>query len=155
MKLAVLPASADFWSEPMIPETTRRKETPSAAKTRARVLVVDDEPLVQWALATSLAAAGYEVVTAQTALEARQIAAMVPQPDIVLLDLRPQDVNGGVFFDEIRMVAPDCRFLVLSTERRGDAPPAWEGIQVIEKPFDLAEVARLVDESLRQPPLRR
>jgi len=37
---------------------------------------------------------------------------------------------------------------VLTTARRGGAPAVWRGAEVIEKPFDLAEVVRLVGEAI-------
>jgi DNA-binding NtrC family response regulator len=121
---------------------------PSPVKVPARVLVVDGEPLVRWALTASLSAAGYEVVTASPGADACEIAAH-SHPAVVLLDLRPQDTHCQAFFDEIRRVAPRSRLLVLTTERRGGASPAWLGAQVIEKPFDLADVVRLVGEAVR------
>ena len=118
------------------------------AKVRARVLVVDGEPLVPWrALSASLSAAGYDVVTAANGAEACAIAKRRPHPAVVLLDLRP-DTHDQAFFDQIKLAAPGCRVLVLTTERRGGAPAGWLGAEVIEKPFDLAEVVRLVGEAL-------
>ena len=122
----------------------------ASAKVPDRVLVIDGEPLVRWALTASLSAAGYDVVTAATGADACEIAARVPHPAVVLIDLRPQDTHGQAFFEEIRRVAPQSRLLVLTTERRGGAPPEWGGAQVIEKPFDLAEVVRLVGEAIHE-----
>ena len=132
----------------MIPQLAGGEYPPMPAKVLDRVLVVDDEPLVRWALTASLSAAGYDVVSAATGAEACEIAAQTPRPAVVLLDLRPQDTKGQAFFDEIRRVAPLCRLLVLTTERRGAAPPGWLGAEVIEKPFDLAEVVRLVGQGI-------
>ena len=132
----------------MIPQLAGGELSPSPAKIPDRVLVVDDEPLVRWALTASLSAAGYEVVSAASGADACVMAAQMPHPAVVLLDLRPQDLHGQEFLDEIRRVAPLCRVLVLTTERRGGAPPAWRGATVIEKPFDLAEVVRLVGEAI-------
>ena len=119
-----------------------------SVKVPGGVLVVDGEPLVRWALTASLSAAGYDVVTASSGAEACEIAARIPHPHVVLIDLRPQDSHGQAFFEEIQRVAPDSRLLVLTTERRGGAPPEWRNAQVIEKPFDLAEVVRLVADAM-------
>ena len=117
-------------------------------KIRDRVLVVDGEPLVRWALTASLSAAGYDVVTASNAIEACAIAAKLPSPAVVLLDLQPQDTHAQLFLDEIKRVAPRSRVLLLTTERRGGAPPGWLGAEIIEKPFDLAHVARAVEQAI-------
>jgi DNA-binding NtrC family response regulator len=119
-----------------------------SAKVRSRVLVIDGEPLVRWALTASLSAAGYDVVTAATGADACEIAARPPHPAVVLIDLHPQDAHGPALFEQISRVAPGCRLLVLTTERRGGAPPEWQGAQVIEKPFDLADVVRLVADAV-------
>lgn len=120
---------------------------PLPAKVPGRVLVVDREPLVRWALTTGLTVAGYDVLDAATRTDACEIAARVPHPAVVLIDLVPNDVQGQVFFDEIHRLAPTCRVIVLTTERRRGAPAEWRGAEVIEKPFDLAEVVRLVGEA--------
>ena len=119
----------------------------TGAKVRGLVLVVDGESLVRWALAASLSTAGYDVVTAANGADACAIAAKSPHPAVVLLDLRP-DTHGQTFLDQIKLAAPSCRVLVLTTERRDGVPPGWLGAEAIEKPFDLAEVVRLVGEAV-------
>jgi DNA-binding NtrC family response regulator len=118
------------------------------------VLVVDDEPLIQWSVCTTLASAGFDPVPARTADEARRIAAEWPPPKVVLLDIRP-DGEGRELMTEIRQICPDCRFLVMSTVRRaGVTWPQTRGVQCVEKPFDLAELVRLVDAASHEGPLR-
>lgn len=117
-----------------------------------RVLVVDDEPLIQWSVCTALVAAGFDAVAARTAEEARRCAAEWPPPKVVVLDIHP-DGGGRELMTDIRKIYPDCRFLVMSTARRsGDAWPQTNGVQTVEKPFDLAEVVRLVDQAAQQGP---
>jgi len=58
-----------------------------------RVLVVDDEPQIVRALAISLRARGYEVVTAVDGGEALRCAA-AHLPDVVVLDLGLPDLDG-------------------------------------------------------------
>jgi len=123
-----------------------------------RVLVVDDEPLIQWSVCTALAAAGFDAVAARGAEEARRCAAEWPPPKVVVLDIHP-DGGGCELMTDIRKIYPDCRFLVMSTARRsGNAWPQTNGVQAVEKPFDLAEVVaqvvRLVDQAVQQGPLQ-
>nr|HPG89443.1 response regulator [Hyphomicrobium sp.] len=58
-----------------------------------RVLVVDDEPQILRFLKPSLAAAGYEVISAATGKEALAAAA-TRSPDVILLDLGLPDGTG-------------------------------------------------------------
>ncbi len=119
------------------------------AKIPDRVLVVDGEPFVRWALTASLSAAGYDVVTATTGEDACELAARTATSGRGAAGPSAAEIRtGSALFDEIRRVAPRAGCLVLTTERRGDAPPAWLGAQVIEKPFDLADVVRLVGEAM-------
>jgi DNA-binding response OmpR family regulator len=60
---------------------------------RVRVLVVDDEPQILRALETNLRAAGYEVLTAETAEQALSATAL-QRPDAVILDLVLPDGRG-------------------------------------------------------------
>lgn len=106
-----------------------------------RVLVVDDEPLVRWALAVGLAGAGFDTVAAATAAEARQLAAQWPRPDVVLLDLHLTD--WSVLFVDLRAIAPGARLLALGT--RGSVFDSLDAsLEVIAKPFDLADVVERV-----------
>jgi two-component system KDP operon response regulator KdpE len=66
-----------------------------------RILVVDDEPQILRALTTNLRGAGYEVVTAATAVEALSVAASL-RPDAIILDLLLPDGNGTVVSRELR-----------------------------------------------------
>lgn len=113
-----------------------------------RVLVVDDEPLIRWSVCMALAAAGFEAMPAHSAEDARRLAAEWPPPKVVLLDM-PPDGAGCALIAEIRSIYPDCRFLVMSTTRGCCADLNVTGVQTIEKPFDLAEIVRLVDEAVR------
>lgn len=134
----------------MIPQISSGEIFPSSVKVRDRVLVVDDEPLVRWALTASLTAAGYDVATATTAGDALELASRVPHPSVVLLDLRPRDHESQPLLDAIRKATPLSHILVLTTERRVGAPAGWLGVEVIEKPFDLSEVVRLVGEAVHR-----
>jgi two-component system OmpR family response regulator len=114
-----------------------------------RVLVVDDEALIRWSVCAALTSAGFDVVAAGTADEALAIAAEWPPPKVALLDVQP-DGQGRELMAGIRRIYPDCRFLGMSTARRGGPGSEASGVQTVEKPFDLSELVRLVEEAVRQ-----
>jgi two-component system LytT family response regulator/two-component system response regulator LytT len=60
----------------------------------ARVLVVDDEPMVVEALREILAAAGYEPLGATSFEEGRRLLLAPPAPDVVVADVRLGKYNG-------------------------------------------------------------
>ena len=66
-----------------------------------RVLVVDDEPPIQRALATNLRARGYQVDVAATGESALQLAAR-HRPDAVILDLGLPGISGVEVIDGLR-----------------------------------------------------
>jgi DNA-binding NtrC family response regulator len=121
----------------------------ASGKVRARVLIVDDEPLVRWSLATALGVAGFEPVTASCGAEALALARTPPAPAVVLIDLGLYDTDAFVLVDRIRAVAPACRMLALTTSgSEVAADPAWPAVTLIRKPFDLGDVVRLVEREI-------
>ena len=84
-------------------------------RSKARVLIVDDHPLVRDGLMrlinrqTDLVASG----EAGTAQEAR-VRAEQDQPDLVILDLRLKHGDGLELIKMLKAQAPDVRLLVLS-----------------------------------------
>ena len=120
------------------------KKTPLREIVPARVLVVDDEPLIQWSLSAALVAAGFDPICARTALDARRLAAEWPPPRAAILDVRPgADVRGLV--EAIRAIYPGCRILVMSTD--GNDGHA-DDVITLRKPFDMAEVVRLIQRAV-------
>ena len=127
---------------PLVPLTIRKK-SPVREIVPTRVLVVDDEPLIQWSLSTALAAAGFDPICARSALDARRLASEWPPPRVAIIDVWPGgDVHELV--DAIRSIYPPCTFIVMSTDG-GDGDAA--GVITLRKPFDLTEVVRLVRQS--------
>lgn len=109
------------------------------------VLVVDDEPPIRRFLRTSLGAAGYRVVAAESAAEA--IAMLVAEsPDVVILDLGLPDKSGLEVIADIRQRSP-VPIIVLSA--RDDERSKVEALDLgaddyVSKPFGMAElIARL------------
>ncbi len=128
----------------MMPSLPRGKVRIAPAEFPTRVLIIDDEPLVRWSLSSGLRAAGFDVVTATSGSEALELTCESPQPDVVLLDLHLYDVDPYGLIDEIRALAPECRFIVLTTTAQA-APFARLGsVTGVSKPFVLAAVVELI-----------
>jgi DNA-binding response OmpR family regulator len=130
----------------MIAAVTPVKNPNPAEGVRRRVLVIDDEPLIRWALSVGLSAAGFEAVAAANAAEALAAAGSCPPPDVLLLDLHQRDCSQ--LLASLRALAPLCRVLVLGTCCNGSSE-RWEGLEVIAKPFDLRNVVDRVGEACR------
>lgn len=126
----------------MPPPASCEKIRATPADFPGRVLVVDDEPLVCWSLAAGLRDAGFSADTASTPAEALRLAGVRPQPDAVVLDSRLHDCEPAALLRQLRLAAPDCRFLIMTTDRH-EVPPARD-VLIVRKPFDLIDVVRQV-----------
>lgn len=127
----------------MIPSLTCEK-VPALERSAGRVLVIDSEALVRWSLSAGLRQAGYTTETASTAEDALRLARVEPHFDAVLLDSRLPDCNPSILLRRLRAIAPDCRFLMMTTEGH-DVPRAPYDVAIVRKPFDLPDVIRQVD----------
>ena len=113
------------------------------------VLVVDDEPLIRWAIREVLESAGYGVVEAGTAAEAmsRIAAGDGHHVSVALLDLRLPDSCDLSLLRTIRSEAPACRVIIMTAHGTPEilADAMKQGaFGVISKPFDLAHIVGLV-----------
>jgi two-component system response regulator ResD len=120
---------------------------------RARVLVVDDEPIVREVVARYLARAGYEVDTAADG-DAALAAFDAETPDLVLLDLMLPRRDGFEVFEGIRRRSPTP---VIMLTARGDETDRVLGLDLgaddyVAKPFSPRELVARVGAVLRRAP---
>ena len=115
---------------------------------RLRVLVVEDETLIRWAVAEALTAAGHTVLEAPDAATALQVVAEAPQPlDAVLLDLRLPDSSDLSLLAAIRRKTPSSAVVMMTahgTPEDAAAARALGAFEVLEKPFDVQRLERVV-----------
>lgn len=108
------------------------------------ILVVDDEPLIRWALREGLEAEGYAVIEAGSAREAVQaIDGRAPRVDVALLDVRLPDSDDLGLLRRVRRNTPACQVIVMtahgSPELLEEAIAAG-AVGTIAKPFDISRV---------------
>jgi len=111
------------------------------------ILVVDDEPLIRWSVTESLSDLGYDVQQAADAQSALRKVTTTPLPfDTVVLDLRLPDMQDLSLLATLRQVLPDATLILMTAfgtpEILADARAL--GAAVINKPFELNDLARLV-----------
>src|SRR4051812_5483755 len=94
----------------------RTEDTPSAAECRPPVTValVDDEQLIRVALAQALSSSGLELVgEAETGEDAIELVVDV-RPDVVLMDLQLRGMSSVRAIQQLGLLAPTSRVLVLT-----------------------------------------
>jgi DNA-binding NarL/FixJ family response regulator len=78
------------------------------------VVLVDDEQLIRAALGQTLSGAGLELIgEAATAREAVAVVGDL-RPDVVLMDIRLPDSHGVQAIEQLSMLAPASRILILT-----------------------------------------
>jgi DNA-binding NtrC family response regulator len=115
------------------------------------ILVVDDESLIRWSLAESLAAEGFTVLEAGSASEA--LACLDTHHDIgvVLLDLKLPDSNDLSLLRRLQRLSPRSRVVLMTAH--GTADVLEEAIRAgafraVGKPFDMDEMMAVVRDAV-------
>jgi DNA-binding NtrC family response regulator len=110
------------------------------------ILVVDDEPLIRWAVREALESAGFDVVEAGSAREAM---ASLHAADIrvALLDLKLPDSDDLSLLTHVLASAPACRVIMMTAH--GTPELLAEAVRAgafgtISKPFDLSRMLGMV-----------
>lgn len=117
-----------------------------------RVLVVDDELLIRWALREALEAKGYVVNEAADAAAA--LSALVAdgaRPDAVVLDYRLPDSNDLGLLTAIRRVAPTMPVIIMTAHGTAEMIKGALDLgayRVVSKPFEVHQMADLVANAL-------
>ncbi len=127
-------------------------ETPVSSK--AKILVVDDEPGMQQYLRTVLEAGSYEVVTVQSGLEAVARVTEDPLPDVVLLDVLMPNMNGLRTLEKLQEIRPGLKVVMLScsTDPRNVVQAIRSGAtDYLAKPFQISELEAVLRRSLASP----
>lgn len=125
-------------------------------RVRRRALVVDDEPTIRSALARYLRRRGWDADEAEDGRAALRKLGRIEHDgyQVVVTDLRMPHCSGVELHDWLAEHRPDLFARLIITT--GDlASPAWSAFAarttrpLIEKPFELAVLARLIESVAR------
>jgi DNA-binding NtrC family response regulator len=130
--------------------TEIRDSSHAAAKkpTPMRVLVIDDDPLMRWALTETLRDRGWQVSEGRDARETEAAIRKTSTPfDVVLLDYRLPDSDDLSLLASVRALSPDSRVIMMTAfetpEMVRDALDLG-ACTVLGKPFDMETLPALM-----------
>jgi two-component system, NtrC family, response regulator GlrR len=123
----------------------------SSNKRKARILVVDDDPGLLRLLTIRLRAENYDVEAVESAMAALSAAARF-RPDLVITDLRMDQMDGIGLLKELQSRWPGLRVIILTAH--GTIPDAVHATQsgafgFLTKPVDKAELLAQVEKALK------
>lgn len=115
-----------------------------------RILVIDDEEKMCWALERALSHEGYQVVTATRGLQGVKLA-QETEPSMVILDLKMPDIDGIEVLKRIKKINPHIPVIMITAH--GTIDTAIEAMKIgakdyITKPFKLEEIKLQIKQAL-------
>ncbi|HCR4095233.1 TPA: two-component system response regulator GlrR [Providencia rettgeri] len=116
----------------------------------ANLLLVDDDPSLLKLLGMRLSSEGFKVITAESGPEALKIL-QKEKLDLVISDLRMDEMDGMALFDEIQKAHPNMPVIILTAH--GSIPDAVAATQrgvfsFLTKPVDRDALYKAIDEAL-------
>jgi len=125
--------------------------------TRKKVLVVDDDKLICWALEKGSSRFHMDVRSVNTGADAMSDLCRQPY-DLVFLDINLPDSDGIDLLDGIRRISSSTKTIIMScnadedNRERAFAGGAW---QFLEKPFDFPDILAILKSNARDYPRPR
>ncbi|EIX0867312.1 two-component system response regulator GlrR [Escherichia coli] len=118
----------------------------------AHLLLVDDDPGLLKLLGLRLISEGYSVVTAESGAEGLRVLNR-EKVDLVISDLRMDEMDGMQLFAEIQKVQPGMPVIILTAH--GSIPDAVAATQqgvfsFLTKPVDKGALYQAIDDALEQ-----
>ena len=115
-----------------------------------KILVIDDEEKMCWALERALSQEGYQVVTATRGLQGIELAKKT-EPSLVILDLKMPDIGGIEVLKEMKKIYPSLPVIMITAH--GSIDTAIEAMKIgatdyITKPFKLEEIKLQITKAL-------
>jgi DNA-binding NtrC family response regulator len=113
-----------------------------------RILIVDDEALLRWALTETLAADGHEVAEAADAAAAVRAISLAANPfDIAILDLRLPDSRDLMLLSTVRRLTPRTRVILMTAYGSPDVEQGALDLgaaRVVTKPLEMTNLPALI-----------
>jgi CheY-like chemotaxis protein len=115
-----------------------------------RILIVDDDPSIRYMLSRILLDEGYATLSAANGNDGLK-AAVNPEVDLVLLDLKMPGMNGQQTLQELALLRPGLPVIIMTAfpGQRGEAPLAGASA-LLQKPLDFPMLLEAIRKLLAQ-----
>ncbi len=130
--------------------------THSAAPTKRRILVIEDEPSVAAFMRTALERGGYDVMPSPSAADGLRLLATNDFQGVVSDFRTPGGINGADLHDWVRRHRPELASRIVFIT--GDTASAetiallqQDGTPCVEKPFRVHELMAAVEKTIGKP----
>lgn len=128
--------------------------TVNEQQNKESILIVDDDPSLLRLLGIRLAAAGYQVTSANNAKEALGLLQSL-SVHLVISDLRMEGMDGMALFEKIRQQQPNLPVIIMTAH--GTIPDAINATKqgvfsFLTKPFESRELLATVEQAIRLQP---
>jgi DNA-binding response OmpR family regulator len=130
--------------------------SPLSGKRRpARILVVEDDPVILRLLEVNLGLEGFEVETAARGEEALEMAKKAP-PALILLDVMMPGLSGWEVARKLKDESSTAEVPVILLSARAQEEDRRRGQELgveayVTKPFDPSELAEMIRRMVRRP----
>jgi len=130
--------------------------TGTVTATRARILLIEDEPSVALFLRKALERRGYEVVPSASAADGLQLLASGDFRGVISDFRTPGGINGADVQDWLRRHRPELasRIIFITGDTASDetsALLAQAGTPCVEKPFRVHQLVAAVEKTIGKP----
>jgi CheY-like chemotaxis protein len=113
------------------------------------ILIVDDDADLREQLVELFHLEGYEVMAVEDGLDALQLLEAGAAPDLVLLDMHMEGIDGDDFAAELRALNVHLRILVITADSHPQDCAARVGANgFLSKPFELSDLLDAVERLL-------
>ncbi|HHT9145894.1 MAG: response regulator [Candidatus Brocadiaceae bacterium] len=119
---------------------------------KPRVLIVDDEVDMCWALENILMLEGYKTHTATSGKEGLELIQQLHlNISLLFLDVKLPDIDGLKFADFVRQHYPKIKIIIITGYYYRDSDPVQQGLAnnlfdgFIGKPFNISEIRSTIE----------
>ncbi len=115
---------------------------------RKNILIVDDEEDITWSIARGFSRDNrtIEIICTNRGSEALRIL-NENKIDLLVTDMRMPGVNGRQLFEQVRLLHPELRILVMTAYGSSEVEEWLKGlgsVEYIEKPFEISDLRKRI-----------